>query len=238
MKVNLFIPCFIDQFYPETAINTVKVLERAGVEVVYNPNQTCCGQPAFNAGHWDKALPLAEKFLSDFDNDLPIVAPSASCTSFVKQQYPKLSKNDNFLKRHNDLKNRLFELTDFLVNILKISDLGAVFNEKITYHDSCTALRHYGIKEEPRILLSKVKGLELIEMKDADVCCGFGGTFSAKYKAISTAMVEQKVENAIATGAKYIVSTESSCLLNIHSYIRKNNSPIGVKHIADILAAE
>ena len=236
MKVNLFIPCFIDQFYPETAKNTLKILKKIGIEVLYNHNQTCCGQPLFNAGHWDKTLPLAQKFINDFDNQYPIVSPSASCTSFIKMHYHKLSTDKEFLKKTEQLKNRLFELTDFLVNYLKITDLGAKFNATITYHDSCTALRHYGIKQEPRILLSKVKGIELIEMKDADVCCGFGGTFSVKFKAISTAMVEQKIENALNTKAKYIVSTEASCLLNIQSYIKKNKLPINIMHIADILA--
>jgi L-lactate dehydrogenase complex protein LldE len=131
----------------------------------------------------------------------------------------------------------LFELTDFLVNHIHFTDFGAEFPHKVCYHDACTALREYGIKQEPRLLLSKVKGLELVEMEETDTCCGFGGTFSAKFPAISTAMTEQKVENALKTGAKYIISTESSCIMNIEAYIRKNNIPLTPIHIADILAS-
>ncbi len=236
MKINLFIPCFIDQFYPQTAKNTVKILKKAGLEIIYNKNQTCCGQPLFNTGYWDETLPVAKKFLNDFDNQYPIVAPSASCTSFVKMHYPKLSKNKKFIEKYNNTKNRLFELTDFLVNILKINDFNAEFSEKITIHRSCTALRHYNLKNEPEILLENVKNLKIVEMKEANVCCGFGGTFSFKFKHISTALVKQKIDNALQTGAKYIVSTESSCLLNIQSYIIKNKIPLKTIHIADILA--
>jgi len=237
MTIDLFIPCFIDQFYPETGLNTVKILEKAGVTINYNPNQTCCGQPSFNSGYWKKTLPIAKKFIVDFPNSRPIVSPSASCTGYVKNYFPKLSNDEKFLTEHKRLKSNLYELTDFLVNYLKVYDFGAEFNAKVTYHDACTALREYGIKTEPRKLLEKVKGLELVEMNGSDVCCGFGGTFSVKMKPISEAMVEQKVENALATGAEYIVSTEASCLLNIDGYIKRNNLPIKAIHIADILAS-
>jgi len=237
MTIDLFIPCFIDQFYPETGLNTVKILEKAGVTINYNPNQTCCGQPSFNSGYWKKTLPIAKKFMVDFPNNRPVVSPSASCTGFVKNYYPKLSDDKQFLTDHKQLHGNLYELTDFLVNYLKVDDFGAEFKAKVTFHDACTALREYGIKTEPRKLLSKVKGLELVEMKHSDVCCGFGGTFSVKMKPISTAMVEQKVENAMNTGAEYIVSTEASCLLNIDGYIKRNKLPIKAIHIADVLAA-
>lgn len=237
MIVDLFIPCFIDQFYPETGHNVVKILKKLGVEIQYNPNQTCCGQPSFNSGYWKETLPIAKKFIKDFPNDRLIVSPSASCTGFVKNYFPELSKEENFLEEHSRLKRNLTELTDFLVNHLKVEDLGATFNHKITYHDACTALREYGIKEEPRKLLAKVKGLELVEMNESDVCCGFGGTFSVKMKPISVAMVGQKVQNALDTGAEYIVSTEASCLLNIDGYIKRNKLPIKSIHIADILAS-
>jgi L-lactate dehydrogenase complex protein LldE len=237
MTVDLFIPCFIDQFYPETGLNTVKLLEKAGLEINYNPEQTCCGQPSFNSGYWKKTLPIAQKFMKDFPNNRPIVSPSASCTGFVKNYYPKLSNDKDFLNEHKRLNQNLYELTDFLVNYLKYDDFGAEFNAKVTYHDACTALREYGIKTEPRKLLAKVKGLELIEMNDTDVCCGFGGTFSVKMKPISEAMAQQKVENALATGAEYIISTEASCLMNISGYIKRNKLPIKAIHIADVLAS-
>lgn len=235
-KVNIFIPCFIDQLFAETGMNMVKVLERAGVEVNYNPNQSCCGQVAYNGGFWDEAKSVAEKFISDFKNDLPVVGPSASCTAMVKNYYPELFDNSPLYDDAVNLSGRVFELTDFLINVLNRDDFGAEYHCKATYHDACSALREYGLDNEPRRLLSKVKGLELIEMEDSDVCCGFGGTFSVKFEPISVAMVQQKVENALATGADVIISTESSCLLNIKTYIEKNNYPLKTMHIADILA--
>ena len=237
MKVNLFVPCFIDQFYPEVALATVKILEKAGCEIIYNKNQTCCGQPSFNSGYTEETLELAKHFIEIFDNGLPVVAPSASCTGFIKRNYHKLSNDKNYLAKANHLQNRIFELTDFLVNQLHFTDFGAKFPAKVTYHDACSALREYGIKQEPRILLSKVEGIELIEMKEAETCCGFGGTFSVKFRPISVAMVEQKVESALETQADYIVSTESSCLMNIGGYIKKNNKGIKTIHIAEILSS-
>ncbi len=238
MKVSLFIPCFIDQMYPDTAFNVLKILEKLQIDVSYNPEQTCCGQPAFNSGYWKEAKALAKKFIQDFDQDSIIVSPSASCTGYIRNNYPKLfADNDPELEKVGRLKKMMYELSDFLVNHLKVDDFGAVFPHKVTFHDSCAGLREYGIKSEPRQLLAKVKGLELIEMQDTETCCGFGGTFVTKFKAVSSAMTEQKVENALATGAEYIVSTESSCLLNIESYIRKQNLPIKPIHIADILAS-
>ncbi len=238
MDVELFIPCFIDQLYPETAWNCIKLLEKAGCKVHYNPKQTCCGQPSFNSGYWDTTRKMAKKFINDFDKNLPIVSPSGSCTGFVKNHYPKLfeEKENSFHKDAQLLTDHIFEITDFLVNHLKFTNFGAEFKHKVTYHDSCSALREYGIKEEPRLLLSKVKGLELIEMEESETCCGFGGTFSAKFDGIASAMTEQKVEHALNTKAEYIISTESSCLMNIEGYINKNNKAIKTIHIVDILA--
>ncbi len=236
MKVNLFVPCFIDQFYPEIAFDTIKILEKVGCEIIYNPNQTCCGQPAFNSGYWKETLTAARHFLEVFDNDYPVVAPSASCTGFVRRNYHKLSDDPEYLRKVQSLKNRIFELTDFLVNYLGVTDLGAEFNAVVTYHDACSALREYGIKKEPRILLSNVKGLVLREMEEAETCCGFGGTFSVKMKPISVALVQQKVESAMETGAQYIVSTEASCFMNIQGFIQRQGLNIKTIHIANILA--
>ena len=238
MDVQLFIPCYIDQLYPQTGFNTIKVLEKAGCTVHYNPNQTCCGQPAFNSGYWKEASTLAEKFLTDFNADMPVVSPSGSCSSFVIHHYHKLlTENPELLKKHSELKKTVYELSDFLVNVLKVENLGASFPHKVTFHDSCSALREYGIKEEPRKLLSHVAGLELIEMEESETCCGFGGTFAVKNAAISTAMADKKVINAIATGAEYIVSTEASCLKNINGYCSKQHIPVKGIHLADILAS-
>jgi L-lactate dehydrogenase complex protein LldE len=236
MKVDVFIPCFIDQFYPETAFNFIKVLKRAGCEVNYNPDQTCCGQPSFNSGYWNETKTLAIKFLNDFKNAEIIVAPSASCTGFIKNYYNKVFAEDSILlAKAAELSPRIFEFSDFLVNHIHKVEFGAEFSHKVTFHDSCAGLREYGIKKEPRILLENVQGLELVEMEKLDTCCGFGGTFAAKFHSISAAMTEQKVEHALKTGAEYIVSTEASCLMNIEAYIKKQKLPIKTIHLADVL---
>jgi L-lactate dehydrogenase complex protein LldE len=238
MNVDVFIPCFIDQFYPETAFSFIRVLEAAGCKVNYNPEQTCCGQPSFNSGYWKETKTLATKFLNDFENAEVIVSPSASCTGFIKNYYSKVfSEDSNQLAAVAGLAPKLFEFSDFLVNKLGKTNFGSVFNHRVTFHDSCAGLREYGIKLEPRELLKNVKGLELFEMENTTTCCGFGGTFAAKFHSISAAMTEQKVEHAIKTGAEYIVSTEASCLMNIESYIKKQKLPVKTIHLADILAS-
>ncbi len=236
-EVDIFIPCFIDQVYPQTGFNMVKVLEKAGVKVHYNTNQTCCGQMAFNSGFWDKAKKLGEKFISDFDNGRLIVGPSASCIGYVRNGYDELFYNGVQHNQYKKLQRNIYEITDFLVNVIKVTNFGSVFEHKITYHDSCAALREYKLNDEPRQLLRNVKGLELVEMKDTHECCGFGGTFSVKFEPISTAMAEQKVRNALDTGAEYIVSTDSSCLMHQYAYIKKHNLPIKVAHVVDVLAS-
>ena len=214
-----------------------KILEKLNVDVHYNPNQTCCGQMAYNSGYWDEAKAIGEKFINDFPNDRPIVGPSASCAGFVKNYYHVLFHNSSLHNEYKQLKKNFYEFTDFVVNVLKFEDIGATFEHKVTYHDSCASLREYKLGNEPRILLRKVRGLELIEMKDTHECCGFGGTFSIKHEPISTAMAQQKVENALATGAEYIVSTDSSCLMHMAGYIQKHNLPIKTIHLIDVLAA-
>ncbi|HNW97407.1 MAG TPA: (Fe-S)-binding protein [Bacteroidales bacterium] len=237
MVVDIFIPCFIDQIYPQTAFNMIKVLEKIDIGVNYNTEQTCCGQVAFNSGFWEHAKCMGEKFIRDFPNDRYIVAPSASCVSMVRNYYSELFHNTALHNEYKQLQKNIFEFTDFLVNIMNVKDIGASFNGIVSYHDSCSALREYGIKDEPRILLENVRGIKIHEMKNHDTCCGFGGTFSVKNEAISTAMAEQKVQHAIDSGAEYIVSTEASCLMHIEAYIKKHNSPIKTIHIADILSS-
>ncbi|MBE9585082.1 (Fe-S)-binding protein [Mucilaginibacter sp. JRF] len=236
MKVELFVPCFVDQLYPETAFNTVKLLEKAGCNVAFNPNQTCCGQPAFNAGFWDEAKEVGNKFLNDFEQDSIIVTPSASCTGMVKNYYNDLFTNTIVHNKCRNIQSNIYELSDFLVNILQFDYFGAELDGRAVYHDSCSALRECHIKDEPRQLLSKVFGLELVELKDNETCCGFGGTFAVKFEAIASAMAQQKVDNALAAGADYIISTDASCLLHLQAYIDKNNLPIKTYHLADVLA--
>jgi L-lactate dehydrogenase complex protein LldE len=237
MVVDLFIPCYIDQFYPSTAFSVVKILRQVGAEVRYNPEQTCCGQPLFNSGHYDDAGKLAVKFMKDFHQAEVIVTPSASCAGYIRNNFLQLlNGNGEVLPRFSRLQGHIFELSDYLVNEAGITALGAEFPYRVTYHDACSALRDYGIREEPRKLLRSVAGLELVEMKDTETCCGFGGTFSVRFKHISAAMTGQKVENALASGAQYIVSSEASCLMNMEAYIKKNKLPIKTIHLADILA--
>lgn len=237
MNVQIFIPCFVDQLYPDTAFNMIKVLEKTGCSVTYNTNQTCCGQPAFNAGFWDEARSVCMKFVNDFNGTDLIVTPSASCAGFVKNYYTKLLDNSSVHNEVKDLSKRIYEFSEFMVNVLQIENVGAALNGKATYHSSCASLRECNIREEPRKLLSNVKGLELSELKDAETCCGFGGTFAVKFESISIAMAEQKVENAVATGADYLISTDLSCLMHLDGYIKNKGYNLQSMHIADVLAS-
>lgn len=235
MTVDLFVPCEIDQFHPETAMNTVKLLEKAGVEVNYNPDQTCCGRFAYNAGYVEDAKSLGDKFLEEFDGSRPVVSPAASCVAFIRKRYPELFFNT---ANHLNVKRlNVYELTDYLVNVLHFDDFGAEFPHKVTFHDSCSAQRGLGIGKEARQLLSHVKGLELVEMKQLDMCCGGEFTFAMNHQEVSVGMASHKVRNAMNTGAEYIVSTDYSCLMHQKSYIDANGLPIQVIHIADILAS-
>jgi L-lactate dehydrogenase complex protein LldE len=237
MLVDIFIPCFIDQIFPETAFNMIKVLEKAGCTVNYNPAQTCCGQPAFNAGFWDPCKEVAEKFMNDFPNERYIVTPSASCAGMIKNYYPEIFHDTIQNHKAKNIQKNIYEFSDFLVNVLHVTDIGARLNGLATYHDSCSALREMNIKKEPRILLANVRGLELKEMEDTETCCGFGGTFSVKYEAIAVGMAEQKIINAENTFAQLLISTDASCLMHLDGYLKKQNKNIKVMHLADVLAS-
>jgi L-lactate dehydrogenase complex protein LldE len=237
--VDIFIPCFVDQLAPQTGMNMVKILQKLGCDVRFNPNQTCCGQPAYNAGFVKQACEVANKFLNDFsDESHYVVAPSASCIGMIRNSYTELFKNKpEFQQKLFSIQQRSFELSEFIVDILEVEKIeGAKFPYKVTYHDACSALRECGIADAPRKLLQNVAGLELIEMNACDTCCGFGGTFSVKYQGISTAMAEQKVQNAIDAQATFISSTDYSCLMHIDAFIKKQMYLLKTIHIADILA--
>jgi L-lactate dehydrogenase complex protein LldE len=237
MTVQLFVPCFIDQLYPQIAFDTIKVLEKAGCTVKYNAQQTCCGQPAFNAGFWGESKDVCTKFVQDFEGADYIVSPSASCAGFVRNNYGKLFENNAFQSPAKKVANRIYELSEFLVKILNITDLGASFEGKATYHDSCSGLRECHIKTEPRQLLSAVKGLEIVEMKDTDICCGFGGSFAVKYDTISVSMADQKIDNVINADVPYLISTDMSCLMHIDGRMKHNGQNIKVLHLSEVLAS-
>ena len=240
---DIFIPCFVDQLYPATAMNMVKVLERVGVTVNYNPAQTCCGQPAYNAGYKRESRTVAEKFLTDFAAPVAeatryIVSPSASCVGMVRNSYNDLFADTAQQGACRAVQGRIYELTEFLVDVLGVTAIpGARLAGKYTYHDSCSALRECGIRAAPRQLLDGVAGLERLEMAETTTCCGFGGTFAVKFEAISVAMAQQKVEHALDTGADFIVSTDVSCLMHLESYIKKEKLPLKCLHVADVLAS-
>jgi L-lactate dehydrogenase complex protein LldE len=238
--VDIFIPCFVDQLAPEIGFNMVKVLEKLGCQVNYNPNQTCCGQPAFNAGFFDESREVAKKFLNDFPHpDRYIVAPSASCIGMVRSSYELLfTKASREFDGWQRMKGKAYEFTQFLTDVLGVDRIpGARLPGVATYHDSCSALRECKIKEGPRNLLKHVDGLELRELVDNETCCGFGGTFAVKFESISVGMAEQKVLHAVDTKADYIISTDYSCLLHLNAYITKNNMHLKVMHVADVLAS-
>ena len=238
MEVDIFVPCFIDQIFPHVALNMVKVLEKVGCQVHYNPAQTCCGQPAYNAGYFKDAAEVAEKWLNDFDTNRLIVSPSASCVGMVCNGYEDLFANNVHRTRYLELKARTYEFSSFLVNVLGVDKIeGAKLYGRATYHDSCSALRECNIKTEPRKLLQNVEGLELVEMEETDQCCGFGGTFATKFEAISVGMTELKLERALAVQPDYLISTDSSCLLQYGSVLEKQGIPLKTLHLADVLAS-
>lgn len=238
MKVTLFIPCFIDQYFPDAGMACVKILEKLGHEVVFPQKQTCCGQPPFNTGFWKEAEKSARHALDVFEDAEVVVGPSGSCIAMMKDGYIDLFKGKKEASRARALADKTYELTQFLVNKLGVTDLGATFRHKVTFHDGCHGLRMLKIKKEPRALLGKVRGLELVEMGEAESCCGFGGTFSVKFPKISSAMVEKKTESILASGAEYVTSLDASCLMNIAGYASREHLPFKSIHIAEILASE
>jgi L-lactate dehydrogenase complex protein LldE len=230
MRVALFIPCFVDQLYPEVGKAMVTVLRRVGVEPFFPTGQTCCGQPAFNTGYWDEARRLAKRYCDVFADAEAIVSPSGSCTAMVRNYYPML------LGEAPHAAANTFEFAEFLVKKLGVTDVGAKFAANVTYHDACHALRELRLKDEPRQLLAKVRDLKLVEMDEAETCCGFGGTFAVKFPMISAAMDKVKVESIRKSGAQYVVSTDSSCLMQIDGYLKRHQIPVQTLHLAEVLA--
>ena len=234
MTVTLFIPCFMDALYPRAGISMVEILERLGQKVVCPEEIACCGQPPFNSGYWDEARAISAPVMERLKDAEAIVIGSGSCGAMIKKFYLELFAKTPQAELAKQISSRTWEFSDFLVTKLGVTDLGATFPHKVTFHDGCHGLRELGIKTAPRSLLGKVKGLELIEMKD-EVCCGFGGTFSAKFPMISTAMGEVKCTSAEETGAEYIISGDSSCLMHIQGLLSRQNKPLKTLHLAEVL---
>ena len=235
MKVSLFIPCLVDQFFPSVGMNLFKILKKVGLSVNYPVEQTCCGQPAFNAGYHAEACELGQRFLEIFQGSEYIVTPSGSCTSMVKIFYPEILNNYSYKESLQEITKNIYEFSDFLVNVVGVKDLGITFPHRVTYHDACHLLRELQIYQEPRELIRNIRGIELVEMKESDVCCGFGGMFSVKFPEISTAMVEDKCTAITETGADYVIANDSSCLMQIGGYLSRNNIPVKPLHLADLL---
>ena len=237
MKVSLFVPCFMDAMYPEAAISAVRVLERLGHEVAYSPAVTCCGQPAFNSGYWDEARQVAGRVLDAYASSDGVVSVSGSCGAMLKVFFPELFRDER-TQEAQQLSDKVWEFSDFLVTKLGITDVGARFPHRVTWHDGCHGLREMNVQSQPRTLLANVRDLELVEMDMAQTCCGFGGTFAAKFSDISTAMGEVKCKSAVETEAEYIVSGDSSCLMHIQGLLDRQKQPLLSLHLAQVLASE
>jgi len=235
--VTLFVPCLMDAFRPEAAEAVVAVFEGLGYAVHCPAEQTCCGQPAFNAGYRNEARTAARRFLRLFGDAEAICCPSGSCVAMVRHHVPALFDGEpDWRALAVRTAARTFEFTEYLVDVLGRDDLGASFPGRVTYHDSCHLLRGLGIREQPRRLLRRVRGLELVEMKNSDCCCGFGGAFSVKYPDISTALVADKVEWIRESGAEAVVGADLGCLLHIEGALRRKGLGVRALHIAQVLA--
>jgi L-lactate dehydrogenase complex protein LldE len=239
MKVSLFVTCLVDQLWASVGTSSVEVLRRVGCEVEFDDRQTRCAQPAFNTGYRDEARAVAKRFIQLFEESKAeaIVSPSGSCTAMV-HHYPELFSEDvEWLKRAKAIAERTHELSSFLVRVLKIEDVGATWQGRVTWHDACHGLRDLNIKREPRSLISNVRGVEFVELDNADSCCGFGGTFSVKYPEISLAILDQKIEAIERTGVNAVVSGDASCLMQIGGRLSRKGSKIRVMHLAELLAS-
>lgn len=237
VTASLFFTCMADALFPRVAEAAATVLERFGVEVRVPLSQTCCGQPAFNSGHRKEARRMAAGFLKAFDGDGYVVTPSGSCAVMVKEMYPVLFRNEpRMLDLAYDVAGRVFELSQFLVDVLGVTDPRSTFRGKVTLHDSCHLARGLGVREQPRRLLRAIPGVELVEMPESDRCCGFGGVFSVKNPHVSCAMTDRKIARILATGAQYVTSGDLGCLANIGGAVSRSGYPVKPVHLAEILA--
>lgn len=236
-EVSLFIPCLVDLFLPRIGEATASLLRRAGVNPVYRRGQTCCGQPAMNAGYRKEAKKAAKHFIELFGNDEVIVSPSGSCVWMVKHHYPELLGDEpEWFRRAAELAPRVYELSQYLVDVLDLTDTGAAFKGTVAYHESCHVLRGLGVSAQPQKLISAVKGATLVPMQQADCCCGFGGEFAFRYPDISESMVRDKVQDYLDSGADLLILCEPGCLLNIGGYLSRHHPEKKAMHLASFLA--
>ena len=234
--VGLFVTCLVDLFRPSVGFAAVKLLERAGCEVMVPGAQTCCGQPAWNSGDRSDARAVAETVLEAFAGVDYVVAPSGSCAGMIRVHYPELFAGTKHETAANALAARTWELVSFLVDVMKVERVAARYGGRVTYHDSCSGLRELGVKAQPRILLGSVDGLELRELPGAEVCCGFGGTFCVKYPEISGKIVSEKTEEIARTGADTLLAGDMGCLLNMAGRLSREGRAVAVRHVAEVLA--
>jgi L-lactate dehydrogenase complex protein LldE len=240
MRVGFFVTCLVDLMRPAIGFAALKLLEAGGAEVFVPESQTCCGQPAYNSGDRADTIALARKVIAEFEDCDYLVAPSGSCTGMIKTHYPELFAGDSeTLARVQALAGKTYELTDFLASVLKVAAIPGTFAGKVTYHDSCAGLREMGIKAQPRALLAKVQGLQLAEMQECEMCCGFGGTFAIKFGEISARLADNKCQNIVNSGADAVVLGDLGCMLNIEGRLRRRgDTKTKVLHIAEVLAGE
>ena len=237
--VGLFVTCLVDMFRPSVGFASVKLLEMAGCSVEVPMAQTCCGQPAYNSGDRSDTRKVARGVIKAFKGYDYVVAPSGSCAGMISHHYPELFADDPAMKAEaEELAARTWELMAFLVDVRGLKDTGARFSGDVTYHDSCSGLRELGVKAQPRALLESVEGLELKELPDAEVCCGFGGTFCVKYPDISNRMVANKADDIAGTGARTVLAGDLGCLMNIAGKLKRVGSGVQVRHVAEVLAGE
>jgi L-lactate dehydrogenase complex protein LldE len=236
-QVQLFVTCILDTFYPEVGEAVVRVLQRAGASVDFPAGQTCCGQPAFNAGLRLQARPMAEHTIRVFEQTKgAVVIPSGSCAGFIRHGYTELfSEDPEWLRRAQTLAERTYEFSEYLVDVLGASDLGARLPGKLTYHASCHLLREIGVDRQPRKLLEAIHGAELVELAGSTECCGFGGVFSVEHPEISAAMLRRKMDNIEASGAEWVVSCDGGCITNINGGLRRMGKRARAVHIAQVL---
>jgi L-lactate dehydrogenase complex protein LldE len=236
MKVEVFIPCLTDQFKPETAQNLFKVLRHLGVDTHYPPQQTCCGLMTYNAGHWDEAKAMGERFINEFSSNSYIIMPSAACANMIKNNYNRFFYNTSLHLEYKKLQARVFELSDFLINVLHVSAWKGKFKARVMIHTDSNAHIEYGLKDEPWQLLKMMEGLSIVEQPKNETCCGFGGVFSSVYAELSADMALEQLQFAFAAGAEYIITIESSCVIQFESVAAKHGIQIKVMTIADLLA--